>query len=91
MERIEQVIPTKQGQIVRIFKPLPGEDPNEDYLLSEDPTPYDSNRRLLVYSITEIQRAKHLGTAPFGDQIPKGDLTVVGESLTEWVESWNNK
>ena len=86
-----QIIPTKKGQIVKVLKPLPDEDPNESYLLAEDPTGYDNKKRLLVYSITSILRSKHNGTTPFADQIEKGDLTVVGESLEEWVESWNEK
>ncbi len=71
--------------------PLLGEDANESYLLAEDPTEFDNNKRLLVYSITSILRSKHNGTTPFADQIEKGDLTVVGESLEEWVASWNEK
>jgi hypothetical protein len=86
-----QVIPTRQGQIVKIFKLLPGEDPNESYLLADDPTPYDNNKRLLIYSITSILRSKHGGGAPLGEQVQKGDLTVVGNSLEEWVHSWNYK
>lgn len=91
MSNTQQVIPTKKGQIVKVLKPLPNEDPNESYLLAEDPIEYDNNKRLLVYSITSILRSKHNGTTPFADQIQKGDLTVVGESLEEWVESWNEK
>jgi hypothetical protein len=85
-----QVIPTRKGQVVKILKPLLHEDPNESYLLAEDPTPYDNRKRLLIYSMTEIIRNKHNGTLPFADQVEKGDLTVVGNSLKEWVNSWNS-
>lgn len=91
MDSVKQVIPTKKGQIVKILNPLPDEDPNESYLVAEDPTPYDNNKRLLIYSITSILRSKHSGQTPLADQVEKGGLTVVGESLEEWVESWNEK
>lgn len=87
----KQIRPTKKGQIVRICNPLPNEDPKESYLLAEDPIPYDNNKRLLIYSITSIVRSKHSGQSPIADQVEKGDLTVIGESLEEWVESWNEK
>jgi hypothetical protein len=87
----KQVIPTRKGQIVKICNPLPGEDPNESYLLAEDPALYDNKKRLLIYSITSIMRSKHNGGTPFADQVQKGDLTVVGESLEEWVRGWNYK
>ena len=83
------VIPTRKGQVVKIVKPLLNEDPNESYLLAEDPMPYDNRKRLLIYSITEIMRSKHNGTLPFADQVEKGDLTVVGDALEEWVKCWN--
>jgi hypothetical protein len=85
----KQIRPTKKGQIVKICSPLPDEDPNESYLLAEDPTLYDDKKRLLIYSITSIMRSKQGGGAPLADQVQKGDLTVVGESLEEWVHSWN--
>jgi hypothetical protein len=83
------ITPTRKGQIVKICNPLPDEDPNESYLLAEDPTPYDDNKRLLIYSITSIMRSKNDGGIPLADQVQKGNLTVVGESLEEWVHSWN--
>lgn len=88
---MEPKTPTRKGQIVKIINPLPGEDPNESYLLAEDPTPYDEKKRLVIYSITSIMRSKQAGEMPIADQVQKGDLTVVGESLEEWVRGWNYK
>lgn len=88
---MEQVKPTKQGQIVKISNPLPDEDPDIEYLLAEDPTNHEDGDKLLIYPIREIQRTQSQGGIPFGDMIPKGDLTVIGESLEEWVKGWNEK
>ena len=84
-----QTIPTRKGQVVKIVKPLFDEDPNETYLLAEDPTPYDDKKRLLIYSITSVLRNKHNSEVLFADQVQKGELTVIGESLEEWVRGWN--
>jgi hypothetical protein len=89
MSSQHQIIPTKQGQIVKIINLMPDENPDESYLLAEDPAPYDNNKRLLLYSVTSVLRSKERGGTPFADQVQKGDLTVVGESLEEWVHSWN--
>jgi len=87
----EQILPTKQGQIVVIANPLPDEDPNEQYLVAEDPSPYGVDKKILLYSITEIQRSQAKGGIPFGTSVQIGDLHVIGENLEAWVESWNNK
>lgn len=82
-------MPSKKGQIVKILNPLAGENPDESYLLAEDPSGYNEKKRLLIYSITSIMRNKHNRGIPDGDLVQKGDLTVVGESLEKWVEGWN--
>jgi hypothetical protein len=89
MNKTEQVMPTRQGQIVVIFNPMPDEDPREQYMVADDPSPYPLDRKILLYSITEIQRTKHSGGVPFGTSVQIQDLHVVGEDLKTWVESWN--
>ncbi|SHF53637.1 hypothetical protein [Flavisolibacter ginsengisoli] len=91
MENItEQVIPTKQGQIVVICNPLQDEDPNEQYMIAEDPSPYPPERQILLYSVTQILRSNASGTLPLGTSVQISDLHVVGEDLKTWVEGWNS-
>ena len=80
-----QIIPTKKGQIVRIFNPIEGEDPNKEYLLGEDPSPYGNDKQLQIYPLSEIKKYNEQGGLPFSDNIPKGDLTMIGESLEEYL------
>ena len=87
---MEQILPTKPGQIVRIINAMPGEDPNVDYILGDDPEPYDDSKLLLIYSVTDLMRATRQGKKPFPSQVQKADLTVIANSLEEWVESWND-
>ena len=86
---MRQIKPSKKGQIVRIYNTLPGENSTIDYLLADDPIGFEDNFKVLIYPISEIQRTQQNGGIPFGDMIPIGDLTVIGESLEDWVKSWN--
>jgi len=85
----QQILPTKKGQIVRIYNPMPDEDPLTEYVVAEDPSPHTPHRKILLYSITEIQRTQHAGGLPFGTSVEIKDLHVIGEDLRSWVESWN--
>lgn len=75
MNNQQQIIPTKKGQVVRIFNPLEG----------EDPSPYGNDKQLQIYPLSEIKKYNEQGGLPFSDNIPKGDLTVIGESLEEYL------
>ena len=82
---MQQTIPTKKGQVVRICNPLPGEDPNTEYVVAEDPTPYENNRQITIFPVSELLRVAKGGGIPFSNRIERGDLTVIGESLDEWL------
>lgn len=84
-----QVIPTKQGQIVKSLITLPGLDHDEQFLLADDPQYFKHDDLVGVYSITEFLRCQARGEKPFENKIQLKSLTVIGESLQEWVESWN--
>jgi hypothetical protein len=86
----ERRTPTRQGQIVRTVRPIPGEEPHAAYLLAEDPSQHGEGRLLRVYGISEILRKNATGEHPLHDLMAKGEMTVVGESLKEWVEGWNH-
>lgn len=87
----QQVVPTKKGQIVVIANPMPDEDPTTQYMVAQDPSPYPPEKKILLYSITEILRAQHRGGIPFGTSVEIRDLHVIGEDLQSWVEGWNDK
>lgn len=86
---MEQVTPTKPGQIVKVYMPILKEKANTDYLVAEDPSLYDDNKLLTVYAVSEILRAQAEGRKPVCDYIAKRELTVLADSLEQWVESWN--
>jgi len=84
-----QIIPSKQGQIVKLTNPLPDENPAETYLILEDLTPYADDAIIHVVSVTDLQRNIHNPTASPRKAVTKMELTVVAEDLTSYVESWN--
>lgn len=82
--------PTKQGQICKIKTPQPDENPLEAYIVTEDLSQKDDSVLTLVVSITDLQRnIANPAIAP-RKAIRKSELEVIADSLTTYVESWNN-
>ncbi len=84
-----QVIPTKQGQICKLVKPFPDENPAETYLILEDPSDYGENAIIYVVSLTDLQRNISNPALSPRKAVTKSELTVVAQDLPSYVESWN--
>jgi hypothetical protein len=89
--KVNHIIPTKQGQIVRSLIPLDGIEPIETFILSDDPQLKSEDSLVQIFSITEFLRCQAIGTKPFGNLIKLKNLTFVAENLEEFVKSWNNQ
>jgi hypothetical protein len=81
--------PSKQGQICKIIKPLPDENPLETYIITEDLSEYGDDDIIYVVSITDLQRNISNPTKAPRKAVTKSELSVVAEDLTSYVESWN--
>ena len=77
-----KMIPSKQGQIVKLTNPLPGENPAETYLILEDLASYADNAIIYVVSITDLQRNITNPTLAPRKAVIKSELTVIAEDLT---------
>ena len=84
-------IPTNEGQICRLINPLADENPEDVYIIAEDPSDFDGDDTIYIVSLKELQRNIHNPT--FAPQIPvtKNELNVIAENLEEYIQSWNNK
>jgi hypothetical protein len=54
------------------------------YLIAEDPALYPPDRKILLYSISEIQCMQASGAIPFGTSVEIRDLHVIGKGLKSW-------
>ena len=86
-----QIVPTKQGQIVKIINPYPDENPAETYLITEDVSAYSDEATIYIVSITDLQR--NISTPALAPRKPitKSELTVLADDLISYVASWNSK
>lgn len=73
---MQQQIPTKKGQIVKIFNPLADEDTNTLYMVYTDPTEYNRTDQITIIPLTELNKP-----FPFTDRIEINDLHVVSEDI----------
>jgi len=85
----DQVTPTKQGQICKLVKPYPDENPAETYIILEDVSDYADNAIIYVVSITDLQRNISNPALSPRKAVTKSELTVVAQDLITYVESWN--
>lgn len=84
-----QIIPTKQGQIVKSLIKLEGIEENEYFILTEVPSLFKDEELVEVVAVTEFLRCQAIGKRPFGNLIKINHLSVISENIVEWVESWN--
>jgi hypothetical protein len=50
-------VPTHAGQICKIVRPLEDEDPDELYIVAEDPLPFGPEDTIYIVSLKELQRS----------------------------------
>ena len=83
-------IPTQAGQICKILTPLEDEDPADVYIITEDPSTFDSDDDIYVVNLRDLQRNINEPAASPHIPVIKSKLTVVAENLEEYVRTWNN-
>ena len=89
MEAID-LIPNKAGQICRITSPMEDEDPADVYIITEDPSPYDLDDSIYVSNLKDLQRNQRQPLLTPQIAIVKGELSVIANSLQDYISSWNN-
>lgn len=84
-------MPSLQGQICKIINPLADENPEDVYIISEDPTPFEFGDSIYVTNLKDLQR--NLSNPQFTPQmaINKGDLKVIADDLESYVSDLNMK
>ncbi|MBB5396697.1 hypothetical protein [Mucilaginibacter sp. AK015] len=85
------ITPSRAGQICRIACPLEDEDPQEVFIIAEDPSPFSDEDDIYIVSLKDLQR--NISTPQLASQVAvqKKDLTVIAEDIAAYVDSWNQR
>lgn len=84
----DQAVPTKQGQICKCINPLPEYSLNE-YLVIGSPDTTNAAEKVMVVNLRELQRNAANPSNARKIAIDKGELVVLAEDLTSYIEAWN--
>jgi hypothetical protein len=83
-------LPTQAGQICEILHPIHDENPDDVYIIAEDPAPFDPEDEIYIVKLRDLQKnLNNLSAAP-QIQVAKSDLNVIANNLEEYIKSWNN-
>jgi hypothetical protein len=83
------MMPTSAGQICKVINPMDDENPEDVYVLTEDPTPFEAEDSLYFVNIKDLQR--NINNPTFSPQVafPKAEVVVVANDLESYIASWN--
>lgn len=83
--------PQFEGQICTIINPLDDENPEDVYVIAEDPAPFDSDDDIYVLNLNDLQR--NINNPVTCQQIPvaKNELNVIADNLQDYISSWNRR
>lgn len=85
-----QIVPVKEGQVCKIVNPMEDENPEDVYILTEDPTPYTDNDNIYIVNLNDLQRNINRPAFAPTKAVKKIELTVIAENLEEYISTWNN-
>jgi hypothetical protein len=83
------VTPSAAGQICKVLNVLADENPEDVYIVAEDPSVFDDDENIFVVDLNDLQRnARNPEFAP-QISIPKNGLAVIANNLEDYIKSWN--
>ena len=82
-----QVIPTKAGQICT----KDNENTGDVYIITEDPVLIDETGEITVVRLGDLQRNISDPSKAERRKIEKNRLSVVGEDLEDYIDSFNRQ
>ena len=86
---MEPKIPEFEGQVCRVLNPYADENPDDVYIIAEDPSPFDGEDTIYVVNLKDLQRNIHNPIICQKSPIAKKDLEVIADSLEDYVKLWN--
>ena len=85
------LMPERAGQICKVVSEVPDMESVEVFIITEDPNDFGADESILVVNLKDLQRNIKNPENVERIAIPKNELVVIGEDLSSYVQSWNNK
>lgn len=85
------LMPTKPGQICKIISDVADMEPEDVFIVAEDPADFDAEDDILVVNLKELQRNVKQPENAERIAVTKNELVVVAEDLSAYVQTWNIK
>lgn len=83
------ITPTHAGQICKILNVFDDENPDDVLIISEDPSVFDEGDYIYVVNLKDFQRNIRNPCITPQISIAKNELTVISDSLEQYILSWN--
>lgn len=82
--------PTKEGQVCKISNPVGDENPDDVYIITDNPALFEGDDTVYVVNLNDLQR--NIKSPLLCSQIPvtKSELILIADSLEEYIKSWND-
>ena len=85
------LMPTKPGQVCKIISDVADMEPEDVFIVAEDPADFDAEDDILVVNLKELQRNIKQPENAERIAVTKNELVVVAEDLSAYVQTWNIK
>ncbi|MCX2483260.1 hypothetical protein [Pedobacter sp. MR2016-24] len=66
-------------------------EPDQIYIIAEDPADFAHNDEILVVNLKELQRNVKDPSAAARESVRKDELVVISEDLENCIKSWNDR
>jgi hypothetical protein len=78
-----------KGRFAGFLIPTPTKNPEDIYIIAEDPSPFEADDDIYVVNLKDLQR--NIKNPIFCQQIPiaKNELGVVADNLQDYIKSLN--
>jgi hypothetical protein len=83
--------PEFEGQICTIISPLDDENPEDVYVVAEDPAPFDGDDDIYVVNLNDLQRNINNPVTCQQIAVAKNELNVIADNLQDYICSWKSR
>ncbi|HTI58978.1 hypothetical protein [Mucilaginibacter sp.] len=82
-------MPEFEGQVCKIRNPFTDENPDDVYIITEDPASFSEDDNIYVVNLNDLQRNIDHPLMCQQMSIAKNELIVIADNLQDYIKSWN--